>query len=614
MMKHNFTSDNKFQYPLVYIFVGIFLFWFSIFFFSGSLSSGYHFTDDHQILEINQKLSSSDNNIIEVYKRMIINDFKSRFRPLFYLHKILETKLFGVNYLSWSIYTGMLAVLTSFFLYLFARIIGFSHPESFVFSILSFLGKQSEIWWRLGTNETIGSFFMSLSVLFMGLSVYSKRQRKLYEILFVVLAIVMSLCKESFILLIPAILFWKIWLYKTRNNLRWGDAIKSNITSVMILLFIVIAELLFIKFFVGTTKIGYAGVEGFQPMKYVYTAIRLSSYGGIGLILLQSGILVFFVCSISTLKIFFDDFIYPLVLFLLIIAPQVILYAKSGFYARYMMPGYWGYFVIIIYLLRFVRTGNNKLPARMNPQNFKRLNIIVLVSGLVIAFMGILILTSHELDNLLLSFISLIKAGSIAPHWLNKLHNLSIFVTFFGCSVSVVAIFLMINKWRSYSLVIIRTMLIFLFFYNFTVALDCARAYAREGESTNVFLDSIIKNTENENLILIVADPALNFEWSESIRIYLKIEGQKNNLYIYKMLTKQNYNDIRKHLIRIFDRFYGSNTFENIENHNDIKCIAIFPKRENTFLENSKSWFDPSLYRRENYGRFVVYNKALTLQ
>ena len=374
------------------------------------------------------------------------------------------------------------------------------------------------------------------------------------------------------------------------------------------------AELLFIKFFIGATKISYAGIEGFQPVKYVNTAIRLSSFGGIGLILLQSIILVIFVCVRSTVKTFFNDFMYPFVLFLLIIAPQVILYAKSGFYARYMMPGYLGYFVFIIYLLRFVRTGNNKLPARMNPQNFKRLNIIVLVSGLVIAFMGILILTSHELDNLLLSFISLIKAGSIAPHWLKKLHNLSIFVTFFGCSVSVVAILLMINKWRSYSLVIIWTMLIFLFFNNFIVALDCARAYAREGKSTNVFLDSIIKNTENEDLILVVADPALNFEWSESIRIYLKIKGQKNNLYIYKMLTKQNYNDIKKHLIRIFDRFYGSNTFENIENHNDIKCIAIFPKRENTFLENSKSWFDPSLYRIENYGGFVVYNKVLTLQ
>lgn len=611
---YQFSFNNKFKYFFLYISLGIFLFWYSFFFFSGSLFSGYHFTDDHQIIQFNLDLSSSHTNFMEVSKQIILKDFQARFRPLFYLHKIWETKLFGVNFHYWSIYTGSLAAFTSLFLFLFARIAGFSILESLVFSVLSFLGRQSEIWWRLGTNETIGSFFMSLSILFMGLSVYSKRQKKLYEILFIVFTILMSLCKESFILLIPAILFWKIWLYKTQNNLRWGDAIKSNISSIMILLLVIMAELLFIKFFIGATKISYAGIEGFQPVKYVNTAIRLSSFGGIGLILLQSIILVIFVCVRSTVKTFFNDFMYPFVLFLLIIAPQVILYAKSGFYARYMMPGYLGYFVFIIYLLRFVRTGNNKLPARMNPQNFKRLNIIVLVSGLVIAFMGILILTSHELDNLLLSFISLIKAGSIAPHWLKKLHNLSIFVTFFGCSVSVVAILLMINKWRSYSLVIIWTMLIFLFFNNFIVALDCARAYAREGKSTNVFLDSIIKNTENEDLILVVADPALNFEWSESVRIYLKIEGQKKNLYIYKMLTKQKYSDIRKRLIQIFDRFYDSNTFENIENYNNITCIAIFPERENAFLENSKFWFDSSLYRRENYGGFVVYNKALTLQ
>ncbi|MGP8321879.1 MAG: hypothetical protein ACT6FE_06110 [Methanosarcinaceae archaeon] len=611
---HQLSFNNKFGYSSLYIPIGIFLFWFSILFFSGSLSSGYHFTDDWEVLEFNSKFASSDNNIINISKKVNLVDFASnnRFRPFFYFHKILETKLFGCNFHFWSIYTGILAVFTSLFLYMFARIISFSVLESLVFSVLSLLGPQSEIWWRLGTNETIGSFFMSLCILFMGLSVYSERQRKLYEIFFVVFAIAMTLCKESFILLIPAILFWKIWLYKTRNNIRWNNAVKSNIISLMILLLVIIAEVLFIKFFIGATKISYAGIEGFQIGKYLNTATRLSSFGGIGLILLQSIILVIFVCVRSTVKAFFNDFMYPFVLFLLILAPQVILYAKSGFYARYMIPAYWGYFVFIIYLLRFVRTGNNKLPARMNSQNFKQLNIIVLVFGLVIAFMGILILASHELDNLLLSFISLIKSGSIAPHWLNKLHNLSIFVIFLGCSVSVAAILLMINKWRSYSLVIIRTMLLFLFVNNFIVALDCCRAYAREGESTNVFLDSIIKNTKNEDLILIVADPALNFEWSESIRIYLKIEGQKNNLYIYKMLTKQNYSDIRKRLIQSFDKFYGPNTFENIENYNNIKCIAIFPERENAFLENSKSWFDSLLYRREHYGGFVVYNKVLT--
>ena len=612
MVKHKYPFNIKLRYPLIYIFIGLFLFWFSILFFSGSLSSGYHFVDDHQILEINQKLSSYNFSVLDVSKEMILDDFNKRFRPLFYFYKVLETKLFGINFLFWSIYTGILAVMTSLFLYLFTKTVGFSPLESAVFSILPLLGKQSEIWWRLGTNETIGTFFMSLCLLFMGLSIYSKRRRLFFAIFFLISVVLMSLCKESFILLIPAILFWQIWLYKERNNLKWIGALKNNSIILSLLFFIFTVEILIIKFYIGVNKVSYAGIEIFQPSKYFYTAIKLADQGSFRLILLVAIVLVVFYCNRSTLEICLNNFIYPLILLLLICIPQIILYAKTGFWARYIMPGFLGYFVFIIYMLKFIRTNKNTLILKLSSKQVNTFNTFLLSLGISFILLSILVITNQKLDALLLNYISLLKGKPIAPHWVDKIHNLGGIALLISCALSIVAILLKIKKGHFYSLALMWSLLFFYLINNLGISVTAAREFAIEGKSTNALLTAIIENTEKDDLILIVADPAYNYEYGASIKIYLNIIGKRNNLYVYKLLTRQNYRGHFKALIKKFNKYYGSNTLENIRNKDYIKCIALFPETEKPFLQNSAGWFNLSKFKRTNYCGFVIFNKQRT--
>ena len=161
---------KKYTYSFVFIF--FFLFWFSILVGSGSLFSGYHAADDQEIFEIHNDLLSSNNDIVKVTKKWITNDISTRFKPLFYPYRVLKTWFFGTNFTLWLTYKGLLAVITSFCLFLFVHKIGFSLLESILFPLLSLLGAQAVVWWSSGINESLSMFLLSLSLVFMAFSIY----------------------------------------------------------------------------------------------------------------------------------------------------------------------------------------------------------------------------------------------------------------------------------------------------------------------------------------------------------------------------------------------------------------------------------------------------------
>ena len=112
---YNFLIKSK----LILVFFAFLIFWFLFLILSGSLFSGYQLVDDHEILTIHNQLVSSSNNVLLVSKNIITSDLEAtgRFRPFYYIHRILETRFFGTNFLLWHVYTGLLTVLTSFFFF-----------------------------------------------------------------------------------------------------------------------------------------------------------------------------------------------------------------------------------------------------------------------------------------------------------------------------------------------------------------------------------------------------------------------------------------------------------------------------------------------------------------
>ena len=604
--------NNKHKYLLVFIF--FLIFWFLILIFSGVLFSGFHFQDDHEIISMQEQLSSSDSNFFSVFKHWFKIDFAKRFRPFSYISRVLEVSIFGTNFLLQSIYNGIIAVFTSFFLFIFARLIKFSILESILFVLLTKVGIHSEIWWRLGMNENEGMFVLSIALIFMALSIYATKKNILYKMLFIFFVILSSLSKESFILLIPALLFWKVWLTYNKNKMSLIQSIKKNLPCIIILFFVFAIELFIILYYIDTV-FDYAGVERrIEFYRYLDTMMVLSKYGYQKIIFTSFllAVLLFFTNrdKLSNLRLsaFIKNFIPPAVLFLLIVTPQVVLYAKSGINGRYLLPSVIGYSYLLIYTYRYI---NNNLVYGIKDFSIKSNKIISkFVIPVVFVFLFVFTEIILRVGYLLLFFVFVGLIYFIIYKW--RMFKLRKGALIDSKSVKeekdnkkimplLQSIKQSINK---YSLKIILLLIIFIIILNTGKIFNLASDFSSKDRNTNNLLQSIARSTEEEDVILITANPTggLQYEPVHSIRIYLSLMLSRENLYVYPVSLGNE--DVSEY----FDMF-GASRMKNIENKDIISCVVLFPGIEETFLCKSKSWFKKSLFEKCIFDNYVVYYK-----
>lgn len=320
--------------------------------------------DDHDIVAIHHHLTTEQMTLLEVIAQWLHDDHQTgRFRIFYFINRIFQTQFLGINFPLWAAYTGLQAVLTTFFFFVFARLINFSILEAVLFALLTTVGAQSAIWWMLGPAETIGTFLLSICLVLVALSATSSRWQRIHLGVAVLSALLMSLSKESYILMLPAIALLIVWLHKRRIG-TWSKAIQSTAFSCIILLFLFLGELLFVKYFVGTTpEIGYAGFNGFH-LSAVWQASRsLGMNGDWWIILISLFPLLIQSYQENSLKLghstswkslyqTFSSLVILLILFALIVIPQAILYAKSGISQRYLFPGIVAYSLLNIWLYR----------------------------------------------------------------------------------------------------------------------------------------------------------------------------------------------------------------------------------------------------------------------
>jgi hypothetical protein len=212
------------------------------------------------------------------------------------------------------------------------------------------------VGFHLLDNETSGVFFLSVALIFTVLSVKNSKNKLLYELLLIASTLLMSLSKESFTLVIPAIVFIKIWQFRNFNSCSWRQSINNNALSLLIILLIFFSELLHIKHLIGT-DIGYAGVTWLNFPRILRAVYYLTSPRQIfGLIILVAFILIILINRHNSLdsRVFLMKILSSpsFILFILIVLPQVLLYAKSGFANRYLVPGILGYSILTVQLYR----------------------------------------------------------------------------------------------------------------------------------------------------------------------------------------------------------------------------------------------------------------------
>lgn len=324
---------------------------------TGTLTSGYHLIDDHEILLYANYFQEGTYTWKTILSEGLFDYFEGgmRFRPLYFTLRLLRSWLLGANFTAWSVVVGLEIVGCLIAAYYIMRRMGVNCLCSGLASFLLLTGGQSEIWWRLGPQEPTGLLMWLLCMLLI--QEYERKPGVIRGILVVVFGFLMAASKESFTLLLPSLgLFcigydfwlsgyeslWKGIVYTLRKNIFIFAAMFLNLCVNM---YIIIYR-------VGLLSIGYAGVDMDAGASGYLNMLRemlkwdsMKSYE-----YLQSAVVILALISLivgirkdkrkedgkrgmqkvgkALLGISFAS----------IMLSQLILYARSGMSARYFVP------------------------------------------------------------------------------------------------------------------------------------------------------------------------------------------------------------------------------------------------------------------------------------
>jgi len=334
----------------------------------GTLSSGFHFVDDHEVIQMNKDLADANGDLFHVITSWVKGDLNGRFRPLYEVNNVIVYTTFGGDFFLMSVFHAFLTAFFIFFFFLTVRKMGFPMLESVVFLLIAFVGDQTSIWWRLGPNESIGMWYLSLTLVSMAYAIKSTKNKTFFRILFCVFGSLTIFCKESFLLLIPPMLLTYISLEKLETeNLSWKTAIKKHLPEVVLLAGFMLAAVIFILLKVNTESLGYAGIKEVKFQSYVNTFKQLflsNRTGAVSIIMFIISVAITYLWSAKRKKIFT---IHLIILFItvFIVIPQVFLYAKSGIFERYFLPGILAWALMLSFSLKNINEMvRNKFPGK----------------------------------------------------------------------------------------------------------------------------------------------------------------------------------------------------------------------------------------------------------
>ncbi len=527
----NFTSDQG-------ALIGIVIFWLLLFLSTGSLLAGFHFIDDHEIVMIHHDLTTTNLNLLEVIGKWIHYDYNhARFRPLYYLHRVIATDIFGLNWLLWYLQQALLAIATTWLLYKFARVIEFTVQESLFLASLTLLGEPAIIWWRLGTPETIAMPLLAIALLCAALAAKLPTTRWRYDSLFVIFACLSALCKEAMILLLPALGLLRIWLECYFNPTSIWQSIKSCLLSLLGLTVIFGSAVFYIWRVIGLGGTGYAGMsqDSLNLGKIWAASLSLFETGLLWIPLLILGITSALMLKKQQFHFYRFKPLVPIAfVFLIATIPQIVLYAKSGLVGHYFLPVLLASALLTVYILRWQREYST-------------------LGGRIFAFL-----------------IAIAIGANIVATW--------------------------------------RTCLVF----------------AQDGHRTQAFLDQLQQCTVANQPILVVANPRVNFELSNSLKRYLTYAANREQLFLstYGIENAHFFSDgFRDEEISLkfldpksVDGFFNDQTIKKIKTKNQIGAIAVLSsdKLKQDFLDASKDWFNPKQYQETNY-RLDYASVSITL-
>lgn len=348
------------------------LVWAFVLFATGAYESGMHFMDDSRIVSLQDRFETQGyfNTLIQ----SIASDLNIRFRSFYFIEHITLAYLLGANWKAWAVHHFFIALLTSFLLTQVYRKLGLPTVFSTALAIFLLLGTQSEVFFRTSPAERTGLLLLILGVFIW---LHLRKKHEWYKYLAVFCVILAGFTKETFIITIPALIFGAFWYEK--KSLSLNDAkhfFEQTWKPVSLLILFMAVSITFIVLKIGGNSIGYVGIESrlerllyliwgveakmnlkgiLMQIGLVSTNLKTLSHYGLWTLLFLLAALSFFLATPEKGKPKRNRFIPWLaigILFLAFYLPQFLIYIKTGFRVRYLLPvsGAYGLLIGFSYL------------------------------------------------------------------------------------------------------------------------------------------------------------------------------------------------------------------------------------------------------------------------
>lgn len=315
---------------------------------TGTWTSGFHLVDDWQMAKYVDLMDNEGISVWECMRQEVVQDFRLRFRPLYYIYRVLAAAVFGINLQAVSVLVAFEIVVAAVFLYYCARLMNCNIVYSLLFAATNIVGYQSAVWWKLGPQESYG--IMVFAIGFWCVLKWQQTSKRRYGIASLIAFLVISVYKESFVLMLPFAGFYLLYRDMEGQKITVANlwnAIKKRLPYYLALLLIFFTVIGLIVFWVGANNVSYVGLDSgqtYQDYKQTWTAV---THGDLKWYMRFCTLMSLILLTYweKTKKLGWEIF-----LAVMVVLPQVVTYSKPGIAERYIIPAVFGvaFFFIIV--------------------------------------------------------------------------------------------------------------------------------------------------------------------------------------------------------------------------------------------------------------------------
>lgn len=316
--------------------------------FTGTLTSGFHLVDDWEFAKYQNWMQLEGQSLWDCLRQAVGYDLTMRFRPLYYINRVLMTAVFGINLTAMSVVKAMEIVAAMAALYYCARRLKCNPGYALLFSLTVMVGYQSPVWWKLGPQESYDIMMFAIGFYFLLRWLQEKRKRD--AMVSIAALILMSIYKEPFILQLPFVCLFVVWQdmqgKKVTVKSLW-EAVRGRLPYLLTLVLVFVAEMFLLVFVIGTNNYDYVGMDSSLTLAD-YKRIWLDAAGADLKWYIRFGILMGLILLTYWEQV--KKLGWELLLTAAVILPQCVSYSKTGIAERYLLPcivGYAFFFVIV---------------------------------------------------------------------------------------------------------------------------------------------------------------------------------------------------------------------------------------------------------------------------